>query len=582
MSPDPGGRPVKRLVLVLGMHRSGTSAVAGVLHKLGVALGDELLPPTPGNPKGYFEHLRVLEAHEALLEALHGGWMDPRSLPGGWLETAAARGARDVLAELVGELSADAPVAAVKDPRACRVVPLWLDVAARAGARPAALLVVRHPDEVAASLEKRGGMSRARAHLLWMIHLLEAERDSRGMPRAFVAYDALLADWRSELERLGNALPGFLPAPDQSAAAAIDAFLDASLRNTTDDGGSTAESPFRAMALELHALALRCTVEAPGDATDRGFDAFAERLRQRTAHSLEAPMPLDDASRKAADDPHADLSLQLARALHELWRPAMVQDLLRVCRLYYRGAGTAFAQERAVVAEAVQVEGGHQVEFELPAGIEVDFLRLDPDEAPGVFAIQSFSVDGRPLDDLAMRVVAANELRLPVSSHRSLVRFAALGDDPYVEFDARGLERREPAAPMRIVVRFRPETVLSEARDLLEDAALELQGGLRLLEERERRANREADRLQALAEAALASMASLSKRIDYERRGREEAAARLADALQAIRTQGDRLAADVADLGARQDGLAESFRRRSLGYWWRRMLGRRDDGQAPP
>ena len=190
-----------------------------------------------------------------------------------------------MLAGFVGELSAGASVAAVKDPRACRLVPLWLDVAARAGARPAALLVVRHPDEVAASLEKRGGMSRARAHLLWTIHLLEAERDSRGIPRAFVSYDALLADWRSELERLGDVLPGFLPAPDEDAATAIDAFLDASLRNAAGEGGPAAGSPFRAMALELYALAMRCTAGTRDEAMDRGFDALAEKLRQRCVRS---------------------------------------------------------------------------------------------------------------------------------------------------------------------------------------------------------------------------------------------------------------------------------------------------------
>ena len=556
MERSPESRPAKRLVLVLGMHRSGTSALAGMLDKLGVELGNELLPPTRGNPKGYFEHSRVLEAHEALLEALHRGWMDPRSLPEDWTQTAAAGAARGVLAELVADLLAGAQVAAVKDPRICRVLPLWMEVAARAGARPAALLVVRHPDEVASSLERRGGMSRARAHLLWMTHLLDAERDSRDLPRAFVSYDALLADWRAELGRIGEALPGWLPAPDPEAAIA-------------------------ALALELHGLALRGTVDPPADGFARDFDAFAEKLRQRTAHYLEAPMQLDDEWRKATDDPSVDTSLQLARALHELWRPAMVQDNLRTCRLYYRRDGTQFAQERAVVAEPERIEGGHQVGFEVPAGAGADFLRLDPDEAPGVFALQSLSIDGRPVDDLAERVVAANESRLPSTSHRSPVRFASLGEDPHVELDVRGFERPDPSAAMRVVARFRPETMMSQACDLLEDAALELQEGLRVLEQRERRLLGDSDRLKAIASAALASTEAVSRRIEEERQRNLDASARMVDALQEIRSQGDRLAADLADLRTRQETLSAWTRRRSLGYWWRRMLGRGDGGQDP-
>jgi hypothetical protein len=495
------------------------------------------------------------------------------------METADAGMARGVLAELVAGLFAGAPVAAVKDPRACRMVPLWRDVAARAAARPAALLIVRHPDEVARSLADRGGMSRTRAHLLWMVHLLEAERDSRDLPRAFVSYDALLADWRAELARIGEAMPGFLPVPDQNAAAAIDGFLDASLRNHEGGGSPAKNSPFQALALELHRLALRCTVEPSGDDLRRDFDAFAEKLRQRTANYLEAPMPIEEGWRKAGN-PRVDMSLQLARALHELWRPAMVQDILRTCRLYYRRAGTQFAEERAFMAEPVLVRGGQQVEFELPADACADFLRLDPDEAPGVFALQSVSIDGKPVDDLAERVVAISESRLP-ASHRSPVRFAALGEDPHVEIDVRGLERSEPTAPMRVVARFRPEMMLSEACDLLEDAALGLQDGLRVLAERERRLLDDSDRLQAVADAVLASAESMSRRMDEESRGTLEASGRMSVALQAIQAQGDRLVADVAELRARQDVLSAWARRRSPGYWWRYLFGRRDGRQDP-
>jgi len=60
--------------MVVGMHRSGTSATAGLLHRLGIHMGQELMPATPFNPKGYFEHLQVRDFNDRLLEARGQTW----------------------------------------------------------------------------------------------------------------------------------------------------------------------------------------------------------------------------------------------------------------------------------------------------------------------------------------------------------------------------------------------------------------------------------------------------------------------------------------------------------------------------
>ena len=59
-------------LVVLGMHRSGTSALTGMLHRLGVALGEHLMPATNDNPRGYWEHADIVKVHERLMAAL--GW----------------------------------------------------------------------------------------------------------------------------------------------------------------------------------------------------------------------------------------------------------------------------------------------------------------------------------------------------------------------------------------------------------------------------------------------------------------------------------------------------------------------------
>src|SRR5690606_11565929 len=122
--------------------------------------------------------------------------------------------------------------------------------------------------------------------------------------------------------------------------------------------------------------------------------------------------------RQRLDQSRIDMSLQLA-ALRELWRPATVARAPGPCKLYYRRDGAEFIETRTVSAEPVATDDGQRAVFELPAGTKADFLRIDPDDAPGVFAVQSLHVDGREVADLAGRVTHLSELRLPVTTTRA-------------------------------------------------------------------------------------------------------------------------------------------------------------------
>ena len=88
-------------LLVLGMHRSGTSALTRVLNLLGASLGDDLMPPGDDNPLGFWEHLGIVSVHEALLVALERRWDDPRPMPDDWLESEPAREAGEAIAAIL-------------------------------------------------------------------------------------------------------------------------------------------------------------------------------------------------------------------------------------------------------------------------------------------------------------------------------------------------------------------------------------------------------------------------------------------------------------------------------------------------
>jgi len=175
-------------VLVLGMHRSGTSCVAGLLQTLGLWGGrpDEFLANPAENPRGFFERGDV---HAVCVEALAGRGGD-WSIPLGWDEAAAAPARarfRTALASLLANLEAHGAWF-LKEPRLCLLATEMLDLV------PDAVLVHvrRAPGEVARSIAARHGLSLPHALALWEYYALCTLATLRGRTSFTVDYHALL------------------------------------------------------------------------------------------------------------------------------------------------------------------------------------------------------------------------------------------------------------------------------------------------------------------------------------------------------------------------------------------------------
>ncbi len=245
VSPPPATPelPARRAVVVLGMHRSGTSAVAGCLHRLGVDFGPRLMPATEDNARGFYEHIDIVNLHDRLLLALGGSWDETRPLPPGWSLDEARTGS--YRAELLHLLRRDLPAAplwGIKDPRLCRLLPWWEPVWAATGTRPLFVIVRRRPGEVAASLARREGFSTGKSHLLWLLHVIEAERATRTGQRVFIDFRDFLADWRAALGPVRVALDQRWPV------AADDPFVDPALSRSSAGADDTPLPPWVAQA----------------------------------------------------------------------------------------------------------------------------------------------------------------------------------------------------------------------------------------------------------------------------------------------------------------------------------------------
>ncbi|GAW37224.1 chromosome partition protein Smc [Roseovarius sp. A-2] len=222
--------PPRTALIVLGMHRSGTSALAGVLAKMGADLPQDLMPANEFNPDGYFESLLAYKLNDALLGSAGSSWDDWHAVNTDWYGSPRKQEYILRAQEMLEQEFGAAGFFVLKDPRICRLVPFWSEVMAESGIEPLFVCTHRNPVEVAASLARRNGWPESRGLLLWLRHVLDAEADSRGHRRTFVSYDGLLSDWRGMIGRIGADLELRWPIKPETAAPGIEGFLSDSRR----------------------------------------------------------------------------------------------------------------------------------------------------------------------------------------------------------------------------------------------------------------------------------------------------------------------------------------------------------------
>ncbi|BBK36055.1 hypothetical protein STAQ_11330 [Allostella sp. ATCC 35155] len=267
----PAGR--RLAVLVLGMHRSGTSVLTRAISLLGAALPSDLSPPGPYNPEGFWEPVGLQQTNDRLLRAAGSAWLDVAPPD---LETVPPETIEPLLAELrqgLGRSFGDAPCFVLKDPRLCRMVPLYRSLLGELGAEVRVVLALRDPVAVAASLHTRNRFSFHYGGLLWAGHMLAAERESRDLPRIVVRYDDLIADWRWPARRIARLLAPFVPpaVPDSMPSP-----VRAELRHHAPASGDAFDPALGALLRTIHDAIAE---SAPPDT----MDALAAGLAERSA-----------------------------------------------------------------------------------------------------------------------------------------------------------------------------------------------------------------------------------------------------------------------------------------------------------
>ncbi len=193
-------------LIILGMHRSGTSTLAGCLNLLGLDLGENLMPPGQGNGDGHFVNNDLILVHDILLRDLGCKWDMVGNLPRDWQESEAADRAGKSIKSILERNFPSNKIWAVKDPRMCRFMPLWLPLLKEMGINPGLILNLRHPLETARSLAQKDEFDLRKGFLLWLSHYREAFSACRDNSNVVITYDQLLADPVSTLKFISESL----------------------------------------------------------------------------------------------------------------------------------------------------------------------------------------------------------------------------------------------------------------------------------------------------------------------------------------------------------------------------------------
>lgn len=305
VSPDaspPGG------VCVLGMSRSGTSLTAQLLRLAGVYLGpdEELLQKDlrqlqgegktvlararDANPEGFFEHYRMTRLNERVLRALGGNWREPPAMPDGWQVSERLLSEREEARALIGESFGDRQPWAWKDPRNSLTLPFWQTVVPDMRY----LICLRNPLDVAASLQRRDGISIEHGIGLWLTYVARALVNTSGRPRLLLPYESYFRDPDRVAARLARFAGRPIDADDDGRSALLEVADRRLWRNRSSRVEAVEELPVEAASLYL--LTETLAAAAPegggggdGDDLHAAVDEYAERVVNRLPIAVGGP-----------------------------------------------------------------------------------------------------------------------------------------------------------------------------------------------------------------------------------------------------------------------------------------------------
>jgi len=193
---------MKKCILVLGMHRSGTSLLTGLLNIFGVYVGGNLIPGRKeDNNKGFFEHSKIVEINEDLLIKLGSSWCGDEKFPKNWLKNKIVLEKKEEIKNVILEDFGKLDLFALKDPRISVLLPLYLEVLRELKIKPFFIITKRDEINVARSLEIRNQYSLDYSLRCYERYYKSIENYTKE-DKIYVNYDKLLDNYKEIMEEV--------------------------------------------------------------------------------------------------------------------------------------------------------------------------------------------------------------------------------------------------------------------------------------------------------------------------------------------------------------------------------------------
>lgn len=252
----------KRVFVVLGMARSGTSAIAKALNVLGVDLGDKLLSARSVNPKGFYEDTEIMYGvNRRVISLLGNPWISSNPFADAQFKNNSELHLyKSKAVQLLQQRFATTQCWGFKDPRTVGILHFWQEIFTTLDVDDSYIITMRDPLSSASSNQKYMQTDIEVGLVQWMTALISAVDGTRGKNRVIISYDLMLENPRLQLERMHKTL-AMTAAPDaQAMDEYANNFLDKKMRHHVFDKEDLRQHPAMAVAplcLRMYDLLLR-------------------------------------------------------------------------------------------------------------------------------------------------------------------------------------------------------------------------------------------------------------------------------------------------------------------------------------
>jgi len=217
----------KQIYVVLGMPRSGTSAVARGLKALGIDLGEKLTPGNVAwNAKGFWEDSDIVyKINRKLVYTFKTESMN-FSDDGKCFQDNRLDNIKQYAKSLLSKRMHNKACWGFKDPRTATVLPFWQHVFSGMRLDERYVIVLRNPLSSAESYKTLSGEDVECGLLLWLSHLIPAINGTKDKKRVLVSYELMLDNPEKQLERIKNTLAVPFASDQQDIEEYATSFLD--------------------------------------------------------------------------------------------------------------------------------------------------------------------------------------------------------------------------------------------------------------------------------------------------------------------------------------------------------------------